>query len=390
MLPVAEELGHAPGREHRPDARHEVADDLVARAPAVAVLVLGQRAARGARRDDERRVGDDEVEPLARDGLEHRPLAQLDGRAVLAVGGDGRVERGVERGEAERAARDVGGDDGAGVPGRVQRLDAAARPEVEHAPDRGADRHLRERERRPARAEHVVGREPPPRRELPEVGREPPRDGPRRVGRRVGAQVDDGPHGVVVPRARGLDEPEAARAVGSRPRERGVERAPRDLPAEEEERGEHGRRVAVAVPQRTARGHGLLAVERGRGDRAEHALDAVDREAGLGEVVAERRRRRREVGGREPGTGRRRAGGRGRGGGGVGRHGSILADARGAGRSARRRACSVARGAPDGTGRTGPRRAEAGRGPGCGRDVSSSACRTPRRSAPRSGTPRRS
>src|SRR5690606_37390594 len=47
MLPVAEELGHAPGREHRPDARHEVADDVVARAPAVAVLVLGQRAARG-------------------------------------------------------------------------------------------------------------------------------------------------------------------------------------------------------------------------------------------------------------------------------------------------------------------------------------------------------
>src|SRR5690606_41701819 len=38
VLPVAEELGHAPGREHLPDARYEVEVDLVARAPAVPVL----------------------------------------------------------------------------------------------------------------------------------------------------------------------------------------------------------------------------------------------------------------------------------------------------------------------------------------------------------------
>src|SRR5690606_34746016 len=65
-LPVPEELGETTGGEHLTDVRHELADDGVPRRPAVAVLVLGH--ARGARGDDERRVGHDEVEALARPG----------------------------------------------------------------------------------------------------------------------------------------------------------------------------------------------------------------------------------------------------------------------------------------------------------------------------------
>ena len=80
---------HPVGQHLAPAARRQVAgrladdplDDLVARQPAVAV---DQHV--GARRgDDERRVGGDQVEPLAGDGLPERALAQVDRRTSLSA-----------------------------------------------------------------------------------------------------------------------------------------------------------------------------------------------------------------------------------------------------------------------------------------------------------------
>ncbi len=67
-LPVAEELRHATGLEHRADLADERPDEGVAGTAAVAVLV--EREAFVARRDDERRVADDERELLSCDGVE--------------------------------------------------------------------------------------------------------------------------------------------------------------------------------------------------------------------------------------------------------------------------------------------------------------------------------
>ena len=105
-LPVAQQLRHPPGREHRADALDELAHDRVAGAPAVAVLV--RRHPRRPRRDDERRVAHDEVEALVGDRLEHRPLAEIE----LHPG-----ERRVEPCERERAPGDVGADHPARVRG---------------------------------------------------------------------------------------------------------------------------------------------------------------------------------------------------------------------------------------------------------------------------------
>ena len=127
---------------------HDPLDDLVAGQAAVAV---DQQVASG-RADHERRVGGDQVEPLAGHGLEQRAGSHLD---VV-----GAVEGGVEPGQPERALVDVGGHDVTRVLGQVERLDAAAGAEVERAPDRPAHGELGEGGRGRADPEHVVGLDP--------------------------------------------------------------------------------------------------------------------------------------------------------------------------------------------------------------------------------------
>jgi hypothetical protein len=101
--------------------------------------------------DHERRVGGDEVVRLARHRLPQRALAQLESDPV---------EGGVEGGDAQRPLVDVGRDDLIGVGGQVQRLDAAARAEVEGPDGPVADGELGQRRGGRADAEHVVGRHP--------------------------------------------------------------------------------------------------------------------------------------------------------------------------------------------------------------------------------------
>ena len=164
VLPVAQQL--------RDPARCEVVaggpdhgfDERVADQAAVTIVVLGHPGR--ARGDDERRIRDDAVEPLAGDGFIEAPESQLD---TLDA-----VEREVHARERQRALRDVGRDDPVGESRRVHRLDAAARAEVEHAP-RGRRQHQPgERHRRAADAEHVLLAERAADRELAEVREDPP------------------------------------------------------------------------------------------------------------------------------------------------------------------------------------------------------------------------
>ncbi len=109
---------------------------------AVLVVVVG--------RDDEGRVGDDEVEALAGDRLEQ---VALDEGHV-----DHAVEGGVEPGERERPGVAVGGGDAAGVAGGQKGLDPAARAHVEGVGDRAAHGQVRQRPRRGRDADGDVAR----------------------------------------------------------------------------------------------------------------------------------------------------------------------------------------------------------------------------------------
>ena len=121
----------------------------VAGQPAVAVVVAA-RVAVEAGGDDERRIGHDQVEPLAGDRFEQRPRAQ-----VPALAGQRAV---VAARRSARALMSVATTAPACVPS-MQRLHAAAGAEVESARHRGARRRLRQGQRRRADAEHVIGRE---------------------------------------------------------------------------------------------------------------------------------------------------------------------------------------------------------------------------------------
>lgn len=85
----------------------------------------------GAGRDDEGRVGDDQVEGVGADRLEEGALTEIGG------GGSGQGEG--EPGELQGAGVEVRRGDAGGVLGGVQRLDAGARTEVEGRGDRRAD-----------------------------------------------------------------------------------------------------------------------------------------------------------------------------------------------------------------------------------------------------------
>ena len=120
--PVREHLAPAALGEVRGRGADDVLDHLVAGQPRVAV----DQPLAGRGRDDERRVGGDQVVPLAAHRLEEGPVTHLDPVADL-------VEGGVEPGDAERPLVDVGRDHVVAVRGEVQRLHAAAGAEVEAA-----------------------------------------------------------------------------------------------------------------------------------------------------------------------------------------------------------------------------------------------------------------
>ena len=290
MLPVAEHLHHAARREHARDVEDEVPHEVVAGSATVAVLEQLD-ARRRTRCDDERRVRHDKVERLPHDRLEHRALAQLEVDLV---------ERRIEPRERERRAGDVRAHDLPGVPGRVQRLDAAARAEVQDPADRTSRGHLREREGRAARTEDVVRLEAGTGCELAQVGGEPPVEVPCGVVRCVGPQVEPGAHTV---RVDVTGQAEGSCAVEPEGGQRERERVARDRVAEEEHRGE---RCAAAVrvsgccarfehaAQDAARRQRLLAVQRVERERAEQRLDPGDRVVGSGEIGAQAREKVRD------------------------------------------------------------------------------------------------
>ena len=239
------------------------------------------------RRDHERRVRDDPVEALPRDGLVEAPEPELDALDP--------VQLDVQSGEVQRTPRDVGRDDALGEPRRVHRLDAAAGAEVEHGARRRRQHQARQRHRRTADAEHVLLAERVAECDLPEVGQDPPVALPRGVDERVRPQVEQGPHGCRGGRARRLrpaEQPELDRAVHPERRQRVLRIGGRHREPEHEQLRE--RRQIGGCPVRGAprvehasRRHALAAMQRGRGIRAPQRLECRDREVGRGEVVAE-------------------------------------------------------------------------------------------------------
>jgi hypothetical protein len=119
--PVREHLEPAAGAQVCRRLADDPLDDRVGRQAGVAV----DQSLAGRRGDHERRVGRDQVEGVAGDGLEERALADVDVREA--------VQRSVEAGEPQGPLVDVGGHDVLGVGRQVQGLDATAGAEVQGA-----------------------------------------------------------------------------------------------------------------------------------------------------------------------------------------------------------------------------------------------------------------
>jgi hypothetical protein len=159
-------------------ARHaldHVAAQFVAgpAAVAVGVVVVG--------RDDEGRVGHDQVEALAGDRIEQVAFDELDVRRI--------VEGRVEATECERPGVGVGGSHAPGVPRRQQGLDPAPRAHVGRGRRRTADRQVRERPRRGGDAhDHVAAQASWVGRDVGRDAKRPDRDDSDR--RRRGVAVD--------------------------------------------------------------------------------------------------------------------------------------------------------------------------------------------------------
>src|SRR6185295_18491437 len=141
---VAGEVGHPRAQPIRPrlaarDApahKHEsedtlaqmfggLSDDLAAHVVAAEPAVTEDQ--RAVRRDDERRIGHDQVELLAVDGREEAARSALD---VLYA-----IEERVERGEIQRPWIDVASDDLVRVACREHGLDPAAAADIQRALD---------------------------------------------------------------------------------------------------------------------------------------------------------------------------------------------------------------------------------------------------------------
>ncbi|GMA96390.1 hypothetical protein GCM10025881_32140 [Pseudolysinimonas kribbensis] len=151
----------------------------------------------------------------------------------------------------------------------MQGLDAASGAEIERRVDDVGQLQSRERGRRTADPEHVVGAQRPAGRELAAVARDPPRAGAVRVEERVRAKVHRRP-------ARGVEEAEPASAVEAEGGQRGGQlRAGHRHP--EQERGrESRRRPACLGGERPERGHAVAALERRLGLGAPQRLELVD------------------------------------------------------------------------------------------------------------------
>lgn len=141
MLPIGQELGEPARVQPAPRLLNERAAQIV---PGHAAVAVGEP---GVGRDDERRVGHDQVvRLLLRDRLEQGALAQI---------GGGRPGEGEgERGDVQRTRVDVRRGHPRGVPGGVQRLDAGAGAEVERGAHGCADGEPGQRRRGAAHAEH--------------------------------------------------------------------------------------------------------------------------------------------------------------------------------------------------------------------------------------------
>jgi hypothetical protein len=120
-----------------------VLGDAVAGHAAVAEQV------RALRRDDVRRVRDDEIEAL--------PLHRVEEAAVSSLDIADAVQRRVEPGVAKRALVDVRRDHVLGVGGEQDRLNPVAGAQVERALAGAADGEVCERDRRSVHAWDVIG-----------------------------------------------------------------------------------------------------------------------------------------------------------------------------------------------------------------------------------------
>ena len=186
VLPIAEHDGGGARAQVLAQARDEAGQDGAA---GVAVLHEGQaRLAHGRGREDEGRVGDDQVEAAAGDGLQEGA-----GQELQAIGADG-GQGGVEGGEGQGALGDVGGGHAVGVAQQVEGLDAAAAAQVEGGGDGAAGGQGGQGQAGAADAQDVVGGQGGAGGELAEVGGDPPADVAGLVAGLVGAQVDQGAH----------------------------------------------------------------------------------------------------------------------------------------------------------------------------------------------------
>ena len=193
---VEQEAGHA--LDHRPG-------DPAARVPEQPALV---------RRDDERRIGDDEVEALALAGVAGVAVAELD------VFDPAQGER--PPGEPQGAGVEIDADDAVGVARRERGLRAGPRAQVEGTSGRTADGEIGQRLGHARGADDMVVR----RRAVVPVVRDeraPP-----------GLDGDGRPNRVAVP----LHQLDALR----------VERARVDLLVEEEQPGQGGEPVVPDAP----------------------------------------------------------------------------------------------------------------------------------------------
>ncbi len=206
--------------------------------------------------DHERRVGDHQVEPPTG----HR-LDQVAGEQFPAQP----VQGGRGRGEAQRTGVHVGGGHGAGVPGQVQGLHAAAGAEIQRGRDRRPDRGLRQRDRGAADAEHVVGPQRPGAHVVAEIGEHPPAAGV--VG--VRAQIEPGADPVP-----GADQqPGGVRLVRCQRRERGPSGRLGGVTARHEQPDQGGERIVAG--RRVPHGVQVAAGERRAGGRSEQAVHAL-------------------------------------------------------------------------------------------------------------------
>lgn len=260
VLPVGEQHGAPAAREVLRQGREDLGEEAV---PAtcrlvhsalaggachrLAVLHHGQpRLVRGGRSDDERRIGDDEIEPLPRHRLEQRALAQV----PLVTG-----ELRVKAREREGARRDVRGRNGLCVPGEQRGLNPAAGAQIEDAPHGRARRHARERQGGPAHPEHVVRGHGAPGHPFAEVRREPHVTIPH-LNR---AEVDSGCPPAVVG---GSEDADGGGTGRGEIREGAIRLGVRDGVAQHEEAGEDRGRGGARAGGAQSRG-ALLAGERG-------------------------------------------------------------------------------------------------------------------------------